>query len=61
MARITSICDAYDAMTSNRVYRSANTHEYACMELERYAGIQFDPTLVEVFLKSTINQMDAYR
>jgi len=61
VARITSICDAYDAMTSDRVYRAANTHEYACMELERCAGIQFDPTLVEVFLKSTINQLDAYR
>jgi putative two-component system response regulator len=49
-ARITSICDAYDAITSNRPYRKARSHEYACSELEAKSGIQFDPLLVRVFL-----------
>jgi putative two-component system response regulator len=52
IARITSICDAYDAMSSNRVYRKAHTHEYACRQLEKNAGIQFDPNLIEIFLNN---------
>lgn len=50
VARITSICDAYDAMTSNRPYSAAYSHNYACNELKVKAGIQFDPRLVQVFL-----------
>lgn len=50
IARITAICDAYDAMTSNRIYRKSHSHDHACQELKRYAGIQFDPELVRVFL-----------
>lgn len=51
VARITSICDAYDAMVSNRPYHQAFTHEYACEEIRRGAGTQFDPLLTKVFLK----------
>lgn len=51
IARITAVCDAYDAMTNNRVYRKAMTHSYACEELNKNAGIQFDPDLVALFLK----------
>ncbi|MBN7771743.1 HD-GYP domain-containing protein [Clostridium aminobutyricum] len=50
IARITAICDAYDAITNDRVYRRAHTHCYACRELEINAGTQFDPTLIKVFL-----------
>ena len=50
VARITSVCDAYDAMTSDRRYRMAHTHYYACRELEKNAGTQFDPSLVRIFL-----------
>ncbi|TMB94398.1 MAG: diguanylate cyclase [Chloroflexi bacterium] len=50
-ARLFSIVDAYDAMTSRRPYRSAGTRESACQEIERNVGTQFDPTLVEAFLK----------
>lgn len=50
LARITSVCDAYDAITSPRPYRNANTHFYACCELEANAGTQFDPKLIKVFL-----------
>jgi putative two-component system response regulator len=50
IARITSVCDAYDAMTSNRIYRKAYPHDYACRQLEENAGIQFDPELARAFL-----------
>lgn len=50
VARITSVCDTYDAITSNRAYRQAYSREYACKELEKNAGIQFEPVLVHLFL-----------
>jgi putative two-component system response regulator len=50
IARITTICDAYDAMTSNRVYRRAHTHAYACQQIEENMGIQFAPDLAHTFL-----------
>ncbi|MGZ4169498.1 MAG: HD domain-containing phosphohydrolase, partial [Solirubrobacteraceae bacterium] len=49
-ARIVAVCDAYEAMTAERAYRHAVTHEVACHELRRSAGTQFDPTVVEAFL-----------
>ncbi|OGS21345.1 MAG: hypothetical protein A2252_08885 [Elusimicrobia bacterium RIFOXYA2_FULL_39_19] len=51
-ARIVAIIDAFDAMTSDRPYRKAMTKEQAQGELKRLSGIQFDPKIVEVFLKS---------
>lgn len=50
IARVTSVCDAYDAMTGSRPYHKARSHEYACGELERNAGTQFDPDIVKIFL-----------
>jgi putative nucleotidyltransferase with HDIG domain len=52
MAKIVSIADAYDAMTSDRSYREAMTHEEAYEEIKRCAGSQFDPICVEYFLKA---------
>jgi diguanylate cyclase (GGDEF)-like protein len=49
-ARIVSVCDAYEAMTANRTYRTAVPHEHACHELRTAAGTQFDPTVVDAFL-----------
>ncbi|MGZ6720700.1 MAG: bifunctional diguanylate cyclase/phosphohydrolase [Solirubrobacteraceae bacterium] len=49
-ARIVSVCDAYEAMTSQRPYREAIAHETACQELLRCAGKQFDPAVVSAFL-----------
>ena len=48
-ARILSIADAYDAMTSPRPYRAQLTLEDALTEIRRCAGAQFDPELVEIF------------
>ena len=48
-ARIIHVADAYDAMTTDRSYRRCMAHEKAMSILVEYAGIQFDPMLVEVF------------
>ena len=49
-ARIIGIADAFDAMTSNRVYRDHLDLDYVINELKRCSGTQFDPQLVEIFL-----------
>ena len=48
-SRIIAVCDAYDAMTSERPYRLAMTPEDALLELESGAGTQFDPDVVTAF------------
>lgn len=50
-SRIITVADAYDAMTSDRPYRKALTHEQAIDELIKLKGIQFDSNVVETFLK----------
>jgi HD-GYP domain-containing protein (c-di-GMP phosphodiesterase class II) len=50
-ARLVQILDAWDAMTSQRTYRPAMAKAAASAELRRHAGTQFDPKLVDTFLK----------
>jgi response regulator RpfG family c-di-GMP phosphodiesterase len=50
-ARILAIADTYDAMTSERPYRTAMSTEIACAEIEHCKGAQFDPAVTDVFLK----------
>ena len=47
-SRIVCVCDAYDAMISDRPYRAALTRDQALAELARGAGKIFDPTVVQV-------------
>ncbi|HSE81546.1 MAG TPA: diguanylate cyclase [Gaiellaceae bacterium] len=51
-SRILFVADAYDAMTSDRIYQEHVAHEDAVAELERCAGTQFDPQVVAVFVNS---------
>jgi HD-GYP domain-containing protein (c-di-GMP phosphodiesterase class II) len=53
-ARIVHVADAYDAMTSDRPYRRGLSHEQAVAELIKFAGSQFDPTIVSVFVKADL-------
>lgn len=50
MARIINIIDSYDAMTSDRVYKKGISKQEAIRELQRCAGTQFDPELVQIFI-----------
>jgi len=50
-ARLLSVADAFDAMTSARPYRQALSPDRAFTELALCAGSQFDPTVAEVFLE----------
>lgn len=49
--RIMSLVDVYDALRSKRVYKEAYAHEKALKIIEAESGKQFDPKLVEIFLK----------
>ncbi|MCR5788324.1 MAG: HD-GYP domain-containing protein, partial [Lachnospiraceae bacterium] len=50
-ARIIGVADAFDAMTSNRVYRSTMDTEYVMTEMKRGRGTQFDPEVLDAFLR----------
>ena len=50
-ARIIAIADTFDAMTSDRPYRRSCTVEKALDEIQDCSGTQFDPVLVEAFVK----------
>lgn len=52
MGRIILVADAFDAMTSDRSYRKAMSVASALAELERGSGLQFDPTVVDAFMKA---------
>ncbi|HIE51807.1 MAG TPA: GAF domain-containing protein [Armatimonadetes bacterium] len=51
IARIIGVADTYDAMTTNRPYRKALPREIALQELIRNRGVQFDPQIVDAFLR----------
>ena len=50
-ARILAVADAYEAMTADRAYRAALGHDAAQQELRDGSGTQFDPAVVEAFLR----------
>jgi putative nucleotidyltransferase with HDIG domain len=50
-SRVIGVCDAFHAMTEDRVYRKALRHEEAVAEIERCSGSQFDPDCVRALLE----------
>jgi len=50
-ARILAVADTYDAMTSNRSYRKGLPHEVAAEEIKNCSGSQFDPKMIEAFIR----------
>jgi putative two-component system response regulator len=58
-ARILAVADAFDAMTSDRLYRPAIPAEEALLEIKRCAGSQFDVAVVDAFTKIPLPQISA--
>jgi len=55
-SRIITVADSYDAMTSERSYKQAMSHEEAIIELLRCTGNQFDPKIVEIFVNMPLHR-----
>ena len=60
VARLLCVVDSYDAMSSRRVYRRSLTYEECLRELRDGSGTQFDPVMVEAFLR-VLQRMDEQR
>jgi HD-GYP domain-containing protein (c-di-GMP phosphodiesterase class II) len=60
-ARIFAVADAFDAITSDRVYRAGRPYEVAVAELEEHAGRQFDPEVVAAFRHIPREEWDELR
>lgn len=56
-SRIIAVADTYDAITSDRSYRKGSTHDEAIAELNRVAGSQLDPKIVEIFCNVVTSKM----
>jgi len=54
-ARIVAVVDCYDAMTTDRIYHTANSQHEAINEIRKGAGIRYDPAVVDVFLSLKID------
>jgi response regulator RpfG family c-di-GMP phosphodiesterase len=61
LARIVSIADSFDAMTSTRAYRKAQSEEYVVGELRNNAGTQFDPNLVDALVDLLEKRVISFR
>ena len=51
LSRISFLINSYDAMTKDRPYRKKMTKKEIIRELKKYRGVQFDPTIVNIFLE----------
>jgi putative nucleotidyltransferase with HDIG domain len=60
-ARIFAVADAFDAITSDRVYRQGQSYEAAAEELNQWANRQFDPKVVEAFHRVPKEDWDELR
>lgn len=52
ISRVVAVADAFDAMTNERVYKKALSKNQALIELEKNKGTQFDPDVVDIFIKT---------
>ena len=55
-ARIITVADAYDAMTSERAYRGPLAEEIAIEEIKKNSGTQFDPEIAKIFIEKVMNK-----
>lgn len=53
LARILHVADAFEAMTADRPYRKALSGDQAMAELRKFAGVQFDPEVVDAFMRTS--------
>ncbi|HEY0005836.1 MAG TPA: HD domain-containing phosphohydrolase, partial [Pyrinomonadaceae bacterium] len=60
-ARIFQVADAFDAITSDRVYRQGKPYEAAAAELDNWAGRQFDPQVVAAFHRVPVEDWEELR
>ncbi|MGG7056880.1 diguanylate cyclase [Clostridium tertium] len=51
LARVLTVVDSFDAMTSNRPYNVRKTYDEAIIELKKYSGTQFDPEIANKFIE----------
>lgn len=51
LARVLTVVDSFDAMTSNRPYNKRKSYEEGIQELRRCSGVQFDPSIAEIFIE----------
>lgn len=58
-ARIITLADAFDAMTTERKYKKVFSYEEAIEEIKANSGIQFDPQIVEVFLERVLPKLES--
>ena len=58
LSRIISVCDAYDVMTHDSVYKKAKSKEAAFKELKECSGTQFDPEIVDIFIEIKKNEFN---
>jgi len=61
LARIITVSDTYDAILSNRPYRSSGTHQKALDELIKFSGKQFDPEIVDAFVYAEKKYRDMFK
>ena len=63
LARVLTVIDSFDAMTSSRPYNKRKTYDEGLIELERCSGTQFDPEIVRIFsevVKENINEIQDF-
>ena len=60
LARVLTVIDSFDAMTSNRPYNKRKTYDEAVVELEKCSGTQFDPEIAKAFIEVIREQKECF-